>query len=162
MLGKYTLNQVFVVDNIYYDLDKWFIRDDAKPSLNKLVNLLKQNPINVEIGSHTDSRASAKYNNGLSQKRADAAVKYLVENGIESSRLTYKGYGESMIINKCADGVACSEAEHQANRRTEFKITSINTVSDAKNIVNPDLFKNLQIIKLDDLNVDFFDKCIDK
>jgi len=162
LLSKYELNQVFIVDNIYYDLDKWFIRDDAKPSLNKLVNLLKQNPINVEIGSHTDSRASSKYNNELSQKRADAAVKYLIENGIEASRLTYKGYGENMLINKCADGVTCSEAEHQANRRTEFKITSIKTVSDANNIVNPDLFKNLQVIKLDDLNNDFFDKCIDK
>jgi outer membrane protein OmpA-like peptidoglycan-associated protein/tetratricopeptide (TPR) repeat protein len=162
MLGKYSLNQVFVVDNIYYDLDKWVIRDDAKPSLDKLVNLLKQNPINVEIGSHTDSRASSKYNNELSQKRADAAVKYLIENGIEASRLTYKGYGENMLINKCADGVTCSDADHQANRRTEFKITSINTVSDTKNIVNPDLFKNLQVIKTNDLNDDFFEKCIDR
>jgi outer membrane protein OmpA-like peptidoglycan-associated protein len=162
LLGKYEVNQVFVVENIYYSLDKWFIRDDAKPSLNELLNLLKLYPINVEIGSHTDSRASAKYNNELSKKRADAAVKYLIENGIDAGRLTYKGYGESMLINKCADGVTCSEAEHQANRRTEFKITSINSVSAEKNVFNPELFENLQKLKLDDLNVDFFDKCVNK
>ena len=159
LLDKYTLNQTFVIGNIYYDLDKWFIREDAKPSLDKLVNLLKQYPINVELGSHTDSRASSKYNLALSQKRADAAVKYLIANGIDSRRLTCKGYGESMLINKCADGVTCSEAEHQANRRTEFKITGINPSILDKKPFDPNIYKAGDTIQLQMLNDEFFKDC---
>ncbi|MEI8114070.1 MAG: OmpA family protein [Bacteroidia bacterium] len=162
LLDKYALNQIFRVENIYYDLDKWNIRDDAKPSLDKLVGLLNHYPISVEIGSHTDSRASAKYNIELSQKRADAAVKYLIANGIDAGRLTYKGYGESMLINKCADGVPCSEAEHQANRRTEFKITGINPSMMNKNSFHPDQYKNGDKIPVHLLDSEFFNGCTEK
>jgi len=160
ILDQYSINQIFVVENIYYDLNKWDIREDAKASLDELVKTLKQNPINVELGSHTDCRASAAYNKTLSQNRAESAVKYLVSKGIDPARLTAKGYGESKLINKCADGIPCTESEHQSNRRTEFKITSIKTVGDTKHLVNPDLFNNLQVMKMDDLEVDFFDNCI--
>ena len=159
LLDKYALNKTFVIENIYYDLDKWFIRDDAKPSLNKLVGLLNQYPINVEIGSHTDSRASAKYNIQLSQKRADAAVKYLISKGIDAKRLTYKGYGETMLINRCADGVKCTEAEHQANRRTEFKITSINTSVVRSGSIDINLYKSGDKFKTEKLGTDFFKMC---
>jgi len=109
--------------NILYDLDKYFIREDAKPELNKLVRFMLDNPsVNVELGSHTDSRASNEYNQTLSQNRANAAVDYIVSKGIERSRIIAKGYGETILLNQCADGVECTEAEHQLNRRTEFKV----------------------------------------
>ena len=158
LLDRYAVNQVFKIENIYYDLNKWLIRDDAKPSLDKLVGILKQYPISVELGSHTDCRASSAYNNSLSQKRAESVVKYLIENGIDPKRLTSKGYGETQLINKCADGVPCSEAEHQANRRTEFKITSINAPG-APNPVDLKLFKAGDKIPLEKLGADFFKDC---
>jgi outer membrane protein OmpA-like peptidoglycan-associated protein len=79
--------------------------------------------IKIEVMSHTDSRGTDDYNMKLSQKRAEAAVKYLIKKGIDKTRMTAQGYGESKLTNQCTDGVACSEAEHQANRRTEFKVT---------------------------------------
>jgi outer membrane protein OmpA-like peptidoglycan-associated protein/tetratricopeptide (TPR) repeat protein len=122
-LTKYSLQQVFEVENIYYDLDKWDIRPDAEPSLNELVRIMKDNPITIELGSHTDCRASDKYNMELSQKRAESAVRYIVFNGVDPARITARGYGESQLVNRCDDGVKCTEEEHQMNRRTEFKIT---------------------------------------
>lgn len=111
------------LDNIYYDFDKSFIREDAKPELDRLVKFLADNPgIRVELSSHTDSRGSDTYNMNLSQRRADAAKSYIVSQGIDASRIVSVGYGESKLLNKCGNGVKCSEAEHQLNRRTEFKI----------------------------------------
>jgi outer membrane protein OmpA-like peptidoglycan-associated protein len=159
LLDKYKLNQVFEVENIYYDLNKWDIREDAKPSLDELVRLLKQNPISVELGSHTDCRASTAYNNTLSQKRAESAVKYLVSKGISPDRLTAKGYGETKLKNKCADGVPCSEAEHQANRRTEFKVTSIIVDKIDDLAFDPDSFKAGEKIGLNELPEGFFNDC---
>ncbi len=112
-----------VLKNIYYDLDKYFIREEAKPELNKLAQFMKDNPVvKIELSSHTDSRASDSYNMTLSQNRANAAVDYLVSQGIERSRLIPVGYGERKLLNRCKDGVDCSEAEHQLNRRTEMKV----------------------------------------
>ncbi len=128
LLNKLTVNLTFNMKNIYYDFDKSNIREDAKPELDKLVLFMNENHVNVEIGSHTDCRGSAAYNDKLSQKRAEAAVKYIVSKGIDKSRITAKGYGEQQLTNKCADGVVCTSAEHQANRRTEFKVTGV-TVS---------------------------------
>ena len=117
-------DRVFVLENIYYDLDNWNIRDDAKPALDKLVVAMKENPVNIELGSHTDSRASDVYNLQLSQKRAESAVKYIISQGINPDRITAKGYGETQLVNGCKDGVSCSEEDHQQNRRTEFKVIS--------------------------------------
>jgi len=109
--------------NIHYDLDKYFIREDAKAELNKLVQFMKDNPkINVELSSHTDSRASDDYNKTLSQNRANAAVDYLVSKGINKSRLKPIGYGETKLLNKCSNGIDCAESQHQLNRRTEMKV----------------------------------------
>ncbi len=123
-LEKIVLNKPIRLDNIYYDLAKWNIRPDAAKELDKLVQILKDNPtIVIELSSHTDCRASDAYNWDLSDKRAKSAAKYIVEVGkIDKERITGKGYGESMLINRCANGVKCSEAEHQENRRTEFKV----------------------------------------
>lgn len=126
-MQKMQVDVSFKIENIYYDLNKWFIRPDAAKELDKLATILKDNPqIVVELGSHTDCRASNEYNLNLSQKRAESAVEYIITKGkIPSSRITAKGYGETKLINRCADGVQCSEDEHQQNRRTEVRITGI-------------------------------------
>jgi outer membrane protein OmpA-like peptidoglycan-associated protein len=114
---------VIKFNQIYFDLDKSDIRKDAKVELEKIVEVLKTYPkINIEIGSHTDARQHRKYNKILSQKRAEATLNYLVKRGISKSRLTAKGYGELQLVNKCSDGIICSEKEHQQNRRSTFII----------------------------------------
>jgi outer membrane protein OmpA-like peptidoglycan-associated protein len=111
--------------DIYYDFDKWNIREESKPQLNILLGFLQENPAAiVEIASHTDARAPSDYNIRLSQKRAQSVVDWLVSHGIDRSRLKPKGYGETKPRNKCSDNVQCSEYEHQRNRRTEFRVIS--------------------------------------
>ena len=113
----------FVIKNILYDFDDDAIRADASIELDRLVAFLNENPnIRIELSSHTDSRGNNNYNLNLSQRRAKSAVNYLISKGISSSRLEAKGYGETRLTNRCADAVSCSEAEHQANRRTEIQI----------------------------------------
>ncbi len=108
---------------ILYNFDKFDLRPDAIVILNKIVDVMNQNPdIKIELGSHTDSRGNDAYNQSLSQKRAKSAADYIANRITDSSRITYKGYGESKLKNKCDDGVKCSAAEHQVNRRTEFII----------------------------------------
>lgn len=126
-IGK-EITQLYQINTIYYDLDKSDIRPDAAIELDKIVQFLNDNNyVNLELGSHTDSRASFSYNNKLSQRRAEAAVNYIVSRGIAKNRLRAKGYGESQLINECADGVTCSEEMHQENRRTEFIIIDLKT-----------------------------------
>jgi peptidoglycan-associated lipoprotein len=122
-LEMITLNKPIRLENIYYNFDKADIRPDAAKELDKLVKLMKENPTMwIELGSHTDSRGNDAYNQLLSQKRANSAVQYIIDQGISKNRITAKGYGESQLLNRCANGVNCSDAEHQQNRRTEFKI----------------------------------------
>ncbi len=117
------INKAIKLENIYYDFDKWNIRPDAAVELDKLVKIMTDNPtIWIELGSHTDSRGKDAYNLNLSQKRAESAVEYIISRGISKNRITAKGYGETQLLNKCSNGVVCSEEEHQLNRRTEFKI----------------------------------------
>lgn len=124
-LEEFVVGKPIRLDNVYFDLDKSNIRPDAAAELDKLVVLLKENPTwNIEMASHTDSRASDAYNLQLSQRRAASTVRYLVDHGIDPKRLTAKGYGETRLVNGCANGVKCTEAEHQQNRRTEFTILS--------------------------------------
>ncbi len=122
-MEKVDCGKALALKNIHYDLDKYFIRSDAKPELNRLVEFMTDNPsVNVEVSSHTDSRSSHAYNQTLSQNRASAAVDYLVSQGIARDRLSGVGYGETILLNECADGVECSEVKHQINRRTEMKV----------------------------------------
>lgn len=121
------IDKAIVLENIYYDFDKWAIRKDAAIELDKLVKILQDNPtIEIEMGSHTDSRGPDAYNMILSDKRANAAVNYLIARGIDASRLTWKGYGETVHVNRCKNDVVCSEVDHQKNRRTEFKVKKVN------------------------------------
>ncbi len=127
MLDKIYRQKEIVLENIYYDLDKFDIRADAQPTLNKLALMLKENPtVKIQLGSHTDSRGSDRYNETLSQNRAQAAVNYLVSQGIDTRRLLAKGYGETRLVNECANGISCDEEKHQENRRTTFQVISEN------------------------------------
>ncbi|WP_421825946.1 OmpA family protein [Larkinella sp.] len=124
--GIYGEGDVFELKNIYYDYNKFFIRPDAARELDHLAALLKKYPeMKIELRSHTDSRANDAYNLQLSTYRARATVDYLVNHGIDPSRLDAQGYGETEILNGCTDDVACPESKHQKNRRTEFKIVSV-------------------------------------
>lgn len=125
-LYKKELNKTFVLENIYYDFDKWVILPESEIELNKLISIMNDNPeIKVELGSHTDSRGTDSYNEWLSQKRSDSAVKYIIGKGIPKDRIVAKGYGETQLVNECSNGVKCSDAEHRKNRRTEFKIIGL-------------------------------------
>ena len=113
------------IQPIYFDLGKYAIRPDAAEELDKIVVIMIENPgLEIELGSHTDARGSASSNLRLSDKRAKASAEYIISQGISQDRIVGKGYGESVLIIRCADGVSCSEGEHQLNRRTEFKVTS--------------------------------------
>ncbi len=126
-IGK-EISKLYEINSIYYDLDKADIRPDAAEELDKIVQFLSDNPqMNLELGAHTDARASTGYNLKLSQRRAESAVKYIIRRGIATDRIKPKGYGESQLINECSDGVECPEEMHQQNRRTEFKIIKIST-----------------------------------
>ena len=119
----FTKGDVVEIENIYFDYGKCNIRSDARVELDRLVKLMRDYPkMKIELGSHTDSRSPSDFNQKLSDGRAKASADYLFKRGISRSRVEYKGYGETMLTNKCADGVQCTEQEHQANRRTEIKI----------------------------------------
>lgn len=118
----YFTDLAIVLPNIYYDFDKYNIRPDAAVQLDKVLVLMNKYPnLKLELSSHTDSRGVDVYNQWLSQKRAESAVGYLIGKGIAKDRITARGYGETQLVNRCANGVACSKEEHQANRRTEIK-----------------------------------------
>jgi outer membrane protein OmpA-like peptidoglycan-associated protein/tetratricopeptide (TPR) repeat protein len=125
-LGK-DLAEILQLSPIYFDLDKWDIRPDAEIELAKIIQIMNENPkIKIELGSHTDCRGSANYNMTLSDRRAKSSAQYIRDRISDPSRIYGKGYGESQLVNHCeCEGskvVECSEEEHQANRRTEFRI----------------------------------------
>ena len=122
VLDQLILDKSIVLENIYYDLDKDDIRPDAAIELDKLVQILKDNPtIRIELSSHADARATDAYNDDLTQRRAQSAVDYIVSQGIAADRLVAKGYGKRQLIIENAQ----TEEEHQVNRRTEFKVIQI-------------------------------------
>lgn len=122
-LDEMTEGKQFVLEDLYYDLDKYNIRPDAALVLDELVKTLQENrDVRIEIGSHTDSRGNAQYNQQLSQRRSESVGRYLISKGIAPSRLEAVGYGESQLVNDCADGVDCPPEEHQQNRRTVIEI----------------------------------------
>ncbi len=91
-----------VLNNIYYDFDKWFIRKDAVGDLDNLLRFMKDNPgIKIEMSSHTDSRGSNSYNLALSDKRAKSAMDYLIGRGIAPVKMLFKCYGEGKLVNEC-------------------------------------------------------------
>ena len=126
---KVTIN----INPIYFGFDKYNISDNAKLELDKIVKVMKANPdIEVESASHTDSRGTRAYNQGLSERRAKATVDYIVSKGIERARIKSKGYGETQLLNECKDGVRCTIPKHKLNRRTEFVIVNKHVLNKPK------------------------------
>lgn len=109
------------IEPIYFNLNKSFIREDAKIILEKVIVYMNTYPnTKIQVGSHTDSRSNDTYNKLLSQRRAKATVAYLIKKGISSSRIEGVGFGETQLTNNCGNNVKCSERDHQQNRRSEF------------------------------------------
>lgn len=110
--------------NILWDSNSANLKANSKREIdNVLLSLLNSRPnISIELSSHTDSRGSDDFNRALSQRRADAVKSYLVSKGISASRLASKGFGESRLLNNCSNGISCSSAQHQVNRRTEYRV----------------------------------------
>lgn len=123
---KVEVGQIFVLENIYYDFDKWDILPESEVELNKVVQILNENPSwKVKLGSHTDCRGTDSYNEILSQKRSDSAVGYIVGKGIQKDRISAKGFGETQLVNDCTNGVECPDDLHRQNRRTEFTLVEM-------------------------------------
>ncbi|MGG5576373.1 OmpA family protein [Myroides sp. C15-4] len=111
---------------IYFDFDKAIIRQDAAIELMKIVEVMREYPtMKIDVRSHTDSRGNDKYNLSLSDRRVKATIQWMEQQGIEATRLAGRGYGETQLLNNCSNGVRCSEAEHQVNRRSEFIIIAM-------------------------------------
>lgn len=108
---------------VYYDFDKSKLRDDSRPVLNNLVAILKNYPVIVEIGGHTDEMGDAEYNMRLSIRRAEAVYNYLIRAGVSPEQLTQKGYGEKQPVapNTKPDGTDNPEGR-KLNRRSEFTV----------------------------------------
>lgn len=124
------LAQTLGIPIIYFDYDKYDIRYDAEVELQKVLAVMNQYPdMIVDIKSHTDCRGKADYNAKLSDNRAQSTRNYLISKGIDASRLTAKGYGESQLVNDCGceptNNSDCTEEQHQLNRRSEFIIVKM-------------------------------------
>ncbi len=117
------LAKLLQLSTIYFDFDKYNIRKDSEVEVEKVIAAMEKYPsLKLKVNSHTDSRGKDAYNLWLSQKRAEATVSYMVSKGISEDRLTGEGFGETKLVNKCANGVSCTKTEHELNRRSEFII----------------------------------------
>ena len=114
-------------DSILFKYGKYLLLDTAPTTeLDAIVQTLNDYPeFMLVISAHTDSRGKSEYNQWLSEKRAASAANYILSNGIEGSRIIQKGYGETMLLNNCRDGVRCSAKFHAVNRRLEFDFKRI-------------------------------------
>ena len=113
----------FELPEIRWDYDSYRLREEAKPALSLVADFLRNRPgIEVELRSHCDARGSDRYNEKLSERRAESAARYLVELGVPQNQVLPVGVGEEELRNECGNGVPCSEAKHQENRRTEFLV----------------------------------------
>ncbi len=131
------VGQIIELKKIYYDFDKYYIREGAQESLEEVIRLMEKYPsLIIELSAHTDSRGTRNYNQWLSRKRAKSAAQYIANRGIDAWRLYSKGYGEARLRNNCADGIDCSEEEHQYNRRTEIKILEFDRADVQVNYIN--------------------------
>ena len=160
LLDNAGVMQTYKIENIYYDFDRYFIRADAEPTLKKLIRIMNEIPITVELGSHADCRGSDAYNMILTEKRANSAFQYIVKGGIDGSRITRHWYGKTQLTNNCncAEGVHCTEAQHQANRRTEFKISVPSSIMQ-ETAIDLEKYHDGDTLDLHFLPADFFENC---
>lgn len=121
-LTRIQQKEEIVINNIFYDFNKATLRPESREELDKLVSMLRETPnVIIQINSHSDSRGGDSYNRRLSQRRAQSVVGYLTKKGIADDRLYAKGYGETRPLVENAT----TEAEHQLNRRTSFKVLAV-------------------------------------
>lgn len=153
---NYKINNSWKLNNIYYNFAKADLREESKPMLDSLIGMLKRLPLRVEISSHTDSRGTFEYNDLLSQRRAESVVAYLVDHGIARNRVLAKGFGKRQLLNRCKDGVPCSESEHQINRRTEVKVVGYSH-KEKKYKFDPSKYQKGEVIDKLALPKDFFE-----
>jgi len=117
------LAKLLQLSTIYFDFDRYNIRKDSEIEVQKVIAAMEKYPsLKIKVNSHTDSRGPDAYNLWLSQKRAESTVNYMISKGITQDRLQGEGFGETKLINQCANGVRCSAKEHEFNRRSEFII----------------------------------------
>jgi len=127
------LAKILDIEQIYFDFDKSNIRSDAARELAKIQAFMELYPqTKVEIRSHTDSRANDAYNDALSERRAQSTRSWLIDKGIDANRITAKGYGERRLVNECSNGVKCTPAQHQLNRRSEFIVSGLENYTDCE------------------------------
>ena len=116
--------ELTIVENIYYAFGDHKFDDAGQKVMDKIITVLNSNPkLIIEVSSHTDSRSSDEFNLALSKKRAQFVMDYMTAKGINKIRLKAVGYGETKLLNKCANNIECTDDEHKINRRTEFKIS---------------------------------------
>ncbi|MGZ4044123.1 MAG: OmpA family protein, partial [Bacteroidia bacterium] len=121
---KNKAKELTIIENIYYASGDYKLDEAGIQIMNKVIGILNSNPkLMIELSSHTDSKSSDEFNLTLSKKRAQFAVDYMTAKGINKKRLKAVGYGETRLLNKCVNGVECTDEEHKVNRRTEFKIS---------------------------------------
>lgn len=138
------------VDIVYYDLDKFVIRKDAMPALDKLAELMQSYSfLDLLVASHTDSRASDEYNITLSNNRAKAVSEYLAAKGIHPNRVRLEWFGERQLVNDCDNGLPCSEDNHQLNRRSELVLEAFPDPTKQYDV--PQEFKNLDFCQPEDI-----------
>lgn len=117
------LAKLLQLSTIYFDFDKYNIRQDSEVEVEKVIAAMEKYPsLKIKVNSHTDSRGKDAYNLWLSQKRAESTVNYMIEKGIAKERLEMEGFGETKLVNQCSNGSKCSKVEHELNRRSEFII----------------------------------------
>lgn len=117
------LAKLLQLSTIYFDFDKYNIRSDSEVEVEKVIAAMEKYPsLKIKVNAHTDSRGKDSYNLWLSQKRAESTVNYMIANGIVAERLQGEGFGETKLVNQCANGIKCSKEDHELNRRSEFII----------------------------------------
>ena len=131
-LQKQKMDELSNLSKVFFRFDSSYLTVSDQGILDELVAFMNKYPdVIIEVKGHADSRGKADYNQWLSQRRADSAVKHIVDSGIDSNRIYGKGYGESQISNGCTDGVRCTKEEHKQNRITEYSM-----VEESENVIS--------------------------
>jgi len=160
-LEKLKINYTWELPTIYYGLDKVNLSSKVTPILDSLIYILQQRPISIEINSYTDSRGPSDYNYLLSVRRSESVKAYLISHGIDSTRLIANGYGETKLLNRCSDGVRCSENDHKVNRRTEVKVFDIDVKQKSRDVkIDLDQYKDGDVLNIKELPLGFINECL--
>ncbi|MDF0717426.1 OmpA family protein [Muricauda sp. 334s03] len=116
-------NKINELGNVYFKLNSSYLTSKDKELLDQLVVIMEDEPnLTIKVTAHTDSRGTKKYNQWLSERRAERTVGYVISKGISEDRISHEAFGETQLTNECADGVRCTEEQHSKNRRSDFQV----------------------------------------